>query len=161
MILAEYQPSTPKRRQERDVERVQGAAAEIPAERRSAMAIALAQIGAAFGEAAVVNAFKVRVEHLIRLGPQHPTVRARFGARATLLAGRDLDAAVVVAERWWREERKAFQIASVLGCAPRLSLEILRELRLILRWMRFRRMEAQYSTIVEALCEGTALRAAE
>jgi hypothetical protein len=161
MILAEHQPNTPKRRQERDIERVRGAAAEIPTEQRSAMATALAQIGAAFGEAAVVNAFKIRVEHLIRLGPQHPAVRARFGARAALLAGRDLDAAVVVAERWWRNERKAFQIASVFGCAPRLSLEVLRELRLILRWMRFRRMEIQYSAIVGALCETPALRAAE
>jgi hypothetical protein len=161
MILAECQPNTPKRRQERDIERVRGAEAAIPKEQRSAMAIALAQIGAAFGEAAVVSAFKIRVEHLIRLGPQHPAVRARFGARAALLAGRDLDAAVVAAERWWRDERKAFQIASVFGCAPRLSLEVLRELRLILRWMRFRRMEMEHSAIVEALCDAPALRAAE
>ena len=97
------------------------------------MAIALAQIGAAFDEAAVVNAFKLKVEHLLRLGPQHPAVRARFGARAAMLAGRGLDAAIVIAERWWRDERKAFQIASAFGCAPRLSLEVLRELRLILR----------------------------
>lgn len=161
MILPRYQPNTPKRRQEHGIERIRRAEAEIPTEQRPAMAIALAQIGAAFGEAAVVSAFKIRVEHFIRLGPQHPAVCARFGARAALLAGRDLDAAVVVAERWWRDERKAFQIASVFGCAPRLSLEVLRELRLILRWMRFRRMEVQYSAIVEALCEAPALRAAE
>jgi hypothetical protein len=161
MILAECQPSTPKRRQDCDSARIRRAAAEIPTEQRSAMAIALAQIGAAFGEAAVVNAFKIRAEHLIRLGPQHPAVRARFGARAALLAGRNLDAAIAVAERWWRDERKAFQIASIFGCAPRLSLEVLRELRLILRWMRFRRMEVQYLAIVEALCEAPTLRAAE
>jgi hypothetical protein len=125
------------------------------------MAIALAQIGTAFGEAAVVSAFKMRVEHFIRLGPRHPAVRARFGARAAFLAGHDLGAAVDVAERWWRDERKAFQIASVFGCAPRLSLEVLRELRLILRWMRFKRMESQYSAVIEALCEAPALRAAE
>jgi hypothetical protein len=161
MILAECPPSTPKRRQDCDCARIRRAAAEIPTEQRSAMAIALAQIGAAFGEAVVVNAFKIRVEHVIRLGPQHPAVRARFGARAALLAGRNLDAAIAVAERWWRDERKAFQIASIFGCAPRLSLEVLRELRLILRWMRFRRMEVQYLAIVEALCEAPALRAAE
>jgi hypothetical protein len=161
MIRAESQPSRPKRRQEHDSARIRRAAADIPTEQRSAMAVALAQIGAAFGEAAAVNAFKIRVEQLIRLGPQHPAVRARFGARAALLAGRDLDAAIVVAERWWRDERKAFQIASVFGCAPRLSLEVLRELRLILRWMRSRRMEVQYSAIVGALCEAPALRAAE
>ena len=90
---------------------------------------------------------QVQVEHLLRLGPPHPAVRARLGARADMLAGRGLDAAIVVAERWWRDERRAFQIASVFGCAPRLSLEVLRELRLILRWMRFKRMGAQYSAI--------------
>jgi hypothetical protein len=143
MTLAEYLPNAPKRRQERDIERIRRAAAEVPAEQRSAMTIALAQIGAAFDAAAVVNAFKIRVE---------PT---------ETLAGRGLDAAIVVAERWWRDERRAFQIASVFGCAPRLSLEVLRELRLILRWMRFKRMGAQYSAIIEALGEAPAARAAE
>jgi hypothetical protein len=147
MTLAEYLPNAPKRRQERDIERIRRAAAEVPAEQRSAMTMALAQISAAFDAAAVVNAFKFRVEHLLRLGPPHPAVRARLGARAEMLAGRGLDAAIVVAERWWRDERRAFQIASVFGCASRLSLEVLRELRLILRWMRFKRMGAQYSAI--------------
>jgi hypothetical protein len=78
-----------------------------------------------------------------------------------MLAGRGLDTAIVVAERWWRDERRAFQIASVFGYAPRLSLEVLRELRLILRWMRFKRMRAQYCAIVEALCVAPAARAAE
>jgi hypothetical protein len=132
MAFLEHRPNAPKRRQERDIERVRRAAAEVPAEQRSAMAIALAQIGAAFDAAAVANAFKIRVEHLLRLGPQHPAV-----------------------------ERRAFQIASVFGCAPRLSLEVLRELRLILRWMRFKRMGAQYSAIIEALGEAPAARAAE
>jgi hypothetical protein len=161
MTLAEYRPNAAKRRQERDIEPIRRAAAQVPAEQRSAMAVALAQIGVAFDEAAIVNAFKIRVEHLLRLGPQHPAVRARFGARAEMLAGRGLDAAIVVAERWWRDERRAFQIASVFGCAPRLSLEVLGELRLILRWMRFKRMRAQYSAIIEALGEVPAARAAE
>jgi hypothetical protein len=161
MTLAEYRPNAARRRQERDIERIRRAAAQVPAEQRSAMAVALAQIGVAFDEAAIVNAFKIRVEHLLRLGPQHPAVRARFGARAEMLAGRGLDAAIVVAERWWRDERRAFQIASVFGCAPRLSLEVLGELRLILRWMRFKRMRAQYSAIIEALGEVPAARAAE
>jgi hypothetical protein len=161
MTLAEYRPNAAKRRQERDIERIRRAAAQVPAEQRSAMAVALAQIGVAFDEAAIVNAFKIRVEHLLRLGPQHPAVRARFGARAEMLAGRGLDAAIVVTERWWRDERRAFQIASVFGCAPRLSLEVLGELRLILRWMRFKRMRAQYSAIIEALGEVPAARAAE
>jgi hypothetical protein len=161
MLFVEHRPKAPKRRQEREVERIRRAAAGVPAEQNSAMAVALAQIGAAFDDAAVVNAFKIRVEHLIRLGPQHPAVRARFAARAALFAGRSLDAAVIIAERWWRDERKAFQIASAFGVAPRLSLEVLRELRLILRWMRFKRMGAQFGAILEALCEAPMTRAAE
>ncbi len=70
------------------------------------------------------------------LAPDHAAVRARFGARAALLAGCNLDAAIVRVERWWRDERKAFQIASVFGCGTRFSLDILSELRLILRLMR-------------------------
>jgi hypothetical protein len=82
-------------------------------------------------------------------------------ARAQMLSGRGLDAAVVVVERWWRDERKAFQIASAFGCATRLSLEILRELRLILRLMRFKRMEAEYDSGLAALCNVPIAMAAE
>ena len=71
-------------------------------------------------------------------------MRARFGARAAMLAGRSLDAAIAIVERWWRDERKAFQIASALGYGNRLSLEVLCELRLILRLLRFKRMQAEY-----------------
>ena len=117
------------------------------------MASTLAQIEAAFDEAAAVNSFKIRVERLMRLGPHHPAVRARFGARADMLFGRDLNAAIAMVERWWRAERKAFQIASAFGCGTRLSLEVLRELRLILRLMRFRRMEADYDQAFTALCD--------
>ena len=125
------------------------------------MDAALAQIGAAFDEAAIVNAFKLRVERLLRLGPHHPAVRARFGSRAALLIGRSLDAAIVLVERWWRDERKAFQIASALGRGSRLSLEVLSELRLILRFMRFKRMRAEFGLIVAAVCDEPIAMAAE
>ncbi len=161
MPFVEHRPKGPTPRKKRDIERIRRASATVPADQPSAMAVALAQIGAAFDAAAVVNAFKIRAEMLIRLGPQHPAVRARFAARAALLAGSNLDAAIITAERWWRDERKAFQIACVFGCAPRLSLEVLRELRLILRWMRLQRMGAQYGAILEALCEAPPARAAE
>ncbi len=125
------------------------------------MATALAQIGAAFDEAAVINAFKIRVERLIRLGPHHHAVRARFGARAALLFGRGLDAAITIVERWWRDERKAFQIASAFGCATRLSLEVLRELRLILRLMRWKCMQAEYEAILAGFWDVSVRTAAE
>ena len=126
-----------------------------------AMAAALARIEAAFGAAAAIDAFKERIARLIRLGPEHGAVRARFGARAQLLSGRSLDAASVIVERWWRDERKAFQIASALGCGTRLSLEILSELRLILRLMRFKRMASEFAAVVAALCDEPAAEAAE
>jgi hypothetical protein len=42
-------------------------------------------------------------------------VRARFRARAAALPQWQLDAAIREVERWWREERKAFALASALG----------------------------------------------
>jgi hypothetical protein len=127
----------------------------------SAMGAALAQIGAAFGAAAAVNDFKLRVERFIRLGPQHAAVRARFGARTALFSGRGLDTAIAVTERCWREERKAFQLASALGYGNGLSLDVLRELRLILRLLRFKRMGAQFGAIVVAACDDALPLAAE
>ena len=151
----------PNPRQERDRERLRRVASAIAAARGSALDSALAEIGAAFGEAAVVNDFKIRVERFLRLGPRHPAVRARFGARAVLLSGRSLDAATATVERWWRDERKAFQVASALGCATRLPLDVLSELRLILRLLRMKRMAAQYGDAIEALGSRPAAIAAE
>jgi hypothetical protein len=146
-------------RGERDTERARRAAAG--AQNRCAMVAALAQIEAAFGEAAAINAFKLRVERQLHRGPFHPGVRARYAARAELLAGRSLDAAIALVERWWRDERRAFSIARALGRGVRLPLDILQELRLILRLMRFKRMHAQFPAIVAVLCDGSTAIAAE
>jgi hypothetical protein len=150
-----------RRREERGSERIRMAAHAARTTAGSAMDIALAQIGAAFDEAAALNDFKLRVERLICLGPQHPAVRARFGARAAMLSGRGLDTAIGATTRWWRDERKAFQIASALGHGNRLSLDTLRELRLILRLMRYKGMAAEFGAIVAALCDETITMAAE
>jgi hypothetical protein len=150
-----------RRREERDRERARRIATAARALGQSALDVALTEIGAAFDQAAVINDFKIRVERLIRRGLHHPALRARFGARAARLHGRDLDAATATVERWWRDEQKAFQIASALGGGTRLSLEVLRELRLILRLMRFRRMEAEYFETLAALCNPPTAMAAE
>jgi hypothetical protein len=146
-------------RSTRDYERARRAAAQ--AEGQSATNVALARIGAAFDEAAAVNAFKLRVERTLRLGPNHAAVRARFSGRAGVLKGGSLDAAIALAGRWWRDERRAFQIASALGRGNRLSLEVLRELRLILRLIRRKRMQAELCSIVAALCDEAIAAAAE
>jgi hypothetical protein len=153
MPTAEYRLGARRPRALRDLARMHRAAAAARSEPGGATAAALAQIEAAFGEAAAINDFKIRVERLIQLGPRHPAVRTRFGARAAMLSGRDLGAATARVERWWRDERKAFQIAGVFGGIPRLSFEALRELRLILRLMRFKRRDAEYHSTLAALCE--------
>lgn len=150
-----------RRLQERDRERARRAAATARAKGQSALDVALTEIGAAFDQSAVINGFKIRVERLMQRGPRHPALRARFGARASQLHGRDLDAAVATVERWWRDERKAFQIASALGGGTRLSLEVLRDMRLVLRLMRFKRMEAEYFETIAALCNPPTAIAAE
>jgi hypothetical protein len=161
MLFADQSTAARSSRQDRHRERLRRAAAAARVGPAPAMAVALAQIGAAFDEAATVNAFKIRVERLIRLGPHHPAVRARFGARGAMRFGRGLDPAIAVVERWWRDERKAFQIASALGCATRLSLEVLSELRLILRLMRCKRMHAEFAEVLAALCGAPIAAAAE
>jgi hypothetical protein len=141
----------------RDRDRAQRAAAEM----QSALDAALAEIGAAFDAAAQTNAFKLRVERQLRRGPLHPAVRARFGARAALLRGRNIDAAIALAERWWRDERRAFAIAGALGRGVRLPIDVLQELRLILRLMRLKRMHAEFPAIIAALCDEPSALAAE
>jgi hypothetical protein len=150
-----------RRRDERESERIRTAAIAARSATGSAMHVALAQIGAAFDAAAAVNGFKLRVEHMLRLGPRHAAMRARFGARGALLCGRSLDAAIAVTERCWHDERKAFQIASSLGCGNRLSLEVLRELRLILRLVRFKKMQVEFGALVALLGGESTLLAAE
>jgi hypothetical protein len=153
-------------REARDLERARRAAEaahnDPDSGSRPALAAALAQIGAAFDQAAAINGFKIKVERVIRLGPDHPAIRARFGARASLLHSRSLDAAIVTVERWRRDEQRAFAIASAFGRGSRLSLQVVDELRLLLRWLRFRRMQAEYATALAALCgDPPALEAAE
>jgi hypothetical protein len=152
-------PFRPRNR--RDLDRACRAGQAARTQGQAATAVALAQIQAAFDEAAVANGFKLRIERLLRLGPHHPAVRARFGARAELLKDRGLDDAIALVERWRRDERKAFQIASALGGGNRLSVEVLAELRLVLRLMRSKRMQAEFCRIAEVVCDEPMAIAAE
>jgi len=87
------------------------------------------------------------------MGPEHPANKARFGRRAEILRRKSLDAALATVERWYRTERKAFQIASVFSRPARLPLMVLSELRLMLRVLRRKGMADQFPALVEALCE--------
>jgi hypothetical protein len=129
---------------------------------RPALAAALATIEAAFDRAAVFNDLKITIERHIHRGAEHPAVRARFAARATLLYGRDLDAAVATIESWRRDEQRAFAIANAFGRGSRLSLQVLEELRLLLRWLRFKRLHAEYANaLAELRGDAPLLEAAE
>ena len=89
-----------------------------------------------FGPWAVIDRFKRDCRQAMRRGLDDPAVIARFGARVDLLGVRDIASAIIVVERWYRDERKAFQVASAMGRGVRLPLMVLAELRLILRFMR-------------------------
>ncbi len=127
----------------------------------NAIETAVAEIDAAFSRAAEIGAFKLRVARWLRLSLQHPAVRARFCARAAALPEWQLDPAIREVERWWREERKTFALASALGYGSRLPLQTLRELRLILRWMRRKRLAVEFATIAAAVCDQELAMAAE
>jgi hypothetical protein len=161
MLEAEPSPGAYRPRRDRDRLRAGRAAEAARSGGEPAMAAALAQIGAAFDEAAVINGFKIRVERIIRLGPDHPAVRARFEARAAMLRGRSLDAAIVTVESWRRDEQAAFAIASAFGRGSRLSFDVLSELRLLLRWLRFKRLHTDYVTALATLCGESIVMAAE
>ena len=78
---------------------------------------------------------------------------SRREGETTLAAGvatgpRALNSAIAAVERWYLADRKAFQIASAFGGGNRLSLEVLKELRLVLRLLRFTGRAGQFHTIM-------------
>ncbi len=158
--------AAPRPRAERDLERARSAAAAARAtanagSTRPALAAALAAIETAFDQAAVVNDLKIAVERHIRRGPAHAAVRARFAARAAMLHGSNLDAALFAIARWRHDEHRAFAIASAFGRGSRLPLAVLDELRLLLRWLRFKRLHAHYAAALAAFNDTPMLEAAE
>jgi hypothetical protein len=163
-------------RRGRDQERARRTGQAVRAGGGSAMDAALAAISAGFDEAAAITSFQLRVLNYIRLGTGHPAVRARYGARVEMIRQRTaawtqanslaagplgfsphpdttLTIAINLVEGWYRNERKAFQFASVFGCGNRLSLEVLRELRLILRLIRASEYRDHFPAILDEIHE--------
>ena len=118
---------------------------------RPAFAATLAAIDRQFGEAAIYRSFKARVRFALRHGAGHPAVRARYAGRGLGMRGFTLDRAILYVERWYRDERKAFQVASAYGRGTRLSVVILEELRLLLRWLRLKNKHSRFREIVADL----------
>jgi hypothetical protein len=144
-------------RSERDLERAHNAAAtaRVTANGEAArpgLAAALAAIETAFGQAAVVNdPSRVRARGHTRplCGASCPSSRkqSRHSHR------RDRTLAARRAARLRDRER--------LRSGSRLPLAVLDELRLLLRWLRFKRMHAEYAAALAALNNAPMLEAAE
>jgi hypothetical protein len=116
----------------------------------SALQAALAAIGATFGDAAVINGLKLRVEDMIKRGPCDQITRARYSGVANMLQNRDcgnIDSSIAVVESFYRYHRKSPKIASFIDSQRRWPLEVLRELRLILRLIRRYRHRTGYDQL--------------
>jgi hypothetical protein len=143
-------------RRNRDMARSRIAAARVSANGGSAMDAALAAIGAEFDGTAEINSFKSRVAHYIALGTGHSAVQARYRGQVNLLRSYSLNAAILMVEHRYRRERAAFQIFSALGYSTRLPVEVLRELRLMLRLLRRSEFRAHFPAIVKFMLSGDA-----
>lgn len=139
-------------RRNRDFERGRRAASAARKAGDSAMNAALAQIGETFNHAAKVNALKMRVEHSLWLGADHPAVRARYGKRAAFLRGRSINDAIEFVDQWCADARAR---------TSWFSLDVLRELRLMLRLARRKLSDQQFQYIVGVVNGGEQQIAAE
>ena len=99
----------------------------------------LARIGAEFNGADRINNFKLRCERAIQGTISDQALQARYGARLARLRHLTVAQAYDLVALWFKAEQDALRIPIALG-TPRatfLSLEILRELRLMLRLARY------------------------
>jgi hypothetical protein len=122
----------------------ESAAAKVRERGGSALDAACADIRATFDSSA--RALKLRVLRAIKRGTGHPANRARYGARVAQLHERlpflyrdpqaVIGGACAILKNWYRDEKRAYLIAAALGRGNRLSLDVLAELRLMLRLLR-------------------------
>jgi hypothetical protein len=84
---------------------------------------------------------------MLRLGAQHPAARARYGDWAGRIEDRGLDlaGALIVLEQALRHERRRHRLTGL----P-LDIEILKEARLLLRWLR-RLRPGVWPTVLDTL----------
>jgi len=143
-------------RKDRDMMRGRLAANAVIAAGGSAMDAAKAQIDAAFSQASVHNSLKLRVASVIKRGPSDAQVQARYGTRARALYDHRLFDVVAATKRiaLWRSDAKlTFDLAQRVGTLqPRLSLMVLTELHLLVRWMRRYRAK-QFPIALEAILD--------
>ena len=125
-----------------------------------AMTAALAAIDQAFGPGSDTRALKCRCRRVLRF-PEWQCWKARYGRRAAHVveavichqASNGMSAPVLaiainIIERQYRDERRAVQIAAALGRGNGLSVMVLRELRLLLRYLRASGMAREFPKII-------------
>lgn len=103
-----------------------------------------AQIAAEFGDAAIINDRKLRVEQAILWGPEHRAVRDRYSCLAWQCQYVALSTALRLLIVQYRSEQKAIRIP---GHSPR-RLDRLRESILILRWLRYTKRAVWFPSII-------------
>lgn len=148
-------------RRRREALRGKSVEAQARALGADAMRAAIARLGSEFDRTAQIATFKCRVLHHMRLGAGHAHVRARFGRRVAMLRGYSIDAACLLVERWLREEKRTFEIAATFGKGHRLGIEVLLELRLLLRLIRRSKEYRQYFQGIVGFTLGEYQEAAE
>jgi hypothetical protein len=140
---------------DRDRARGDRAAERVRARGGSAMEAAVAAIEATFSPALKRSLARRRVAALIRQGAAHPEVRARYRRLAERYSLANLDTAIAIVERLHSAELDARTAAVRLWgrCSrPRVTLMLLKDLRLILRMVR-RYAPARYDTLVAAVLD--------
>lgn len=143
-------------RKDRDMIRGRLAANAVIAAGGSAMDAAKAQIDAAFSEASIHNSLKLRVASVIKRGPSDEQVQKRYGVRARALYDHRLFDVVAATKRialWHSYAKLTFDLAERLEASDaRLSLTVLTELHLLVRWMRRYRAK-QFPIALEAILD--------
>lgn len=110
-----------------------------------AMGRAIAEINAQFSVASEINSFKLRVDGVMLLGARHPGIRVRYKAAADKLTRVPLTSAIRLIDHWYYREYRQLQ----WGDGSRHTFTVLRELRLILRWMRKSGRACQFQTYID------------
>jgi hypothetical protein len=147
-------------RKDRDLIRGLHAGNRVKAAGGTALAATLANIATSFDRAATINDHKTLVERILCAGYCNERVRARYCGRVDFIVRYrlDLDDACSWTQFAYANARYAFERDAKFNCRPiRLPMVVLDELRLILRWLRFKRLHADFTDMVRAIAAASAM----
>jgi hypothetical protein len=139
---------------DRNIIRARAAYNRARANGASSMEASLAMIDAAFSCAAAFDDFKSRVRTIIEAGPCSPRIKARLEGRAVRLQNLPLSEAIIQVEGAWQRAVRGQQMGAYWTRPPRMELDILRECRLVLRYIR-RHAAEQWPLLVRELLDPT------